>query len=272
MAGVGQSAIGFVSVSGSKLYYEVAGSGHPLVLVHGGGVDCRMWDDQFEWLASHFRVVRYDLRGHGKSPVGNQPYSPIDDLNSLLSVLGVDSTYTLGHSLGGGVVMAFTIAHPERVDALIIVSSGGVAGIQITDEEKQQAAEFFETVKSGDHGKVIDLFGSLWVDGIDRQAAPHVRERVIALLSEHAWPRFSPDFPGERWPEKAFLDYVDEIQAPTLFVMGEHDQPIFHRAADVYLGKLHDARRVIIKDAAHFVNMDQPELFNRAVRDFLSEQ
>jgi pimeloyl-ACP methyl ester carboxylesterase len=264
-----RSTTGFMDVPGSRLYYEVAGTGPPLVLVHGGGVDSRMWDDQFETLADRWQVLRYDLRGHGRSPVGVQEYSAIEDLNELRAGLGIGSAYILGQSLGGNIAMAFAVVHPERVDALILAGSGGAPGISMADDEKRPIAAFFEALQGGDCARAIELFLSLWVDGIDRQAASHVRERVVAMLNEHTWPQFSPGFPGERWPERASLDHVAEIQAPVLFIVGEHDQRIFHRAADMCLTRLGDARKVVIQGAAHFANMDRPEAFNQAVLDFL---
>src|SRR6266540_3962879 len=93
---------GYAKVNGTRLFYEVAGSGHPLVLIHGHILDRRMWDDQFAVFARRFRVLRYDMRGYGRSalPMG-EPYHAVDDLKALLDYLGIARTYVLGLSKGG---------------------------------------------------------------------------------------------------------------------------------------------------------------------------
>ncbi|MEK7328872.1 MAG: alpha/beta hydrolase, partial [Chloroflexota bacterium] len=101
-----QTHTGFAEVNGTRLYYEVAGSGQPLVLIHGFSLDTRMWGDQFETFARHYQVVRYDLRGFGQSAVpSNEPYTHADDLNNLLHYLKIDSVHLVGLSLGGGVAI-----------------------------------------------------------------------------------------------------------------------------------------------------------------------
>src|SRR3712207_1103532 len=102
---------GFAAVNGTRLYYEVAGEGTPVALIHGFTLDTRMWDDQFLPLAAHYRVVRYDARGFGRSdlPTG-EPYSPHDDLRALLEHLGLGPAAITGLSMGGGIAADFAIA------------------------------------------------------------------------------------------------------------------------------------------------------------------
>src|SRR6266851_3278425 len=117
-----QPQTGFAELNGTRLYYEVAGEGHPLVLIHGGLVDRRLWDDQFDVFAQHYRVIRYDIRGFGNSDVPAGPYSNYEDLYGLLKFLGVEKAYIMGLSMGGGIDIDFTLAHPEMVAALIPVA------------------------------------------------------------------------------------------------------------------------------------------------------
>lgn len=115
---------GFAEVNGAKLYYEVAGEGHALVFTHAGVADNRMWDDQFETFANDYRVIRWDMRGFGKSePVAGE-FTFRDDLYALLKFLKVDKAYVVGCSMGGGASMDLTLEHPELVDALVMVGSG----------------------------------------------------------------------------------------------------------------------------------------------------
>ena len=110
--------------STTRLYYEVAGSGHPLVFIHGFTLDTRMWDDQFETFAREYQVVRYDRRGFGKSslPV-DEDYAHADDLAALLEHLGIDRAYVLGLSGGGASAIDFALTYPEAIDGLITVDT-----------------------------------------------------------------------------------------------------------------------------------------------------
>src|SRR5512146_1748629 len=100
---------GIAEVNGTKLYYEIAGTGHALVLIHGGAVDRRAWDDQFSVFAKHYKVMRYDVRGSGKSAQPVKPFSNAEDLHALLRFLKIDKTYLAGISRGGGIAFDFTL-------------------------------------------------------------------------------------------------------------------------------------------------------------------
>ena len=113
----------FLELVGGKLYYEVAGEGQALVMSHAGFVDSGMWDDQWQELARHFRVIRYDMRGYGQSSRVNGPISRREDLLCLLEHLNVERTYLMGCSMGGEITLDFALEHPEMVAALILVSA-----------------------------------------------------------------------------------------------------------------------------------------------------
>src|SRR5947209_9678446 len=132
---------GFAEVNGTKLYYEVAGAGHPLVLLHEGIADSRMYDDQFNAFAQHYRVVRFDIRGFGQSdlPTGDKPIALHEDLYGLLTFLGMKKTYLLGMSMGGAMALNFTLTHPDMVDGLILVAPG-VGGYPMTSFEAEYKA------------------------------------------------------------------------------------------------------------------------------------
>src|SRR5579863_9031077 len=132
MARTNQPITGYIETNGTNLYYEVMGEGHPLVLVHGGYMDRRMWDDQFAAFARHYRVIRYDVRGFGKSELPPVPYTDRQDLHTLLSFLGIEKTYLVGLSLGGEIAIDFTLDYPDMVDALILVGSS-ISGAPIMD-------------------------------------------------------------------------------------------------------------------------------------------
>ena len=131
---------GVAEVSGAPLYYETAGVGHPLVLIHEGIADSRMFDDQFGAFAQHYRVIRYDVHGFGKSGIPAGPFSGHEALHDLLRVLGVERMYLLGMSLGGRIAIDFALTYPTMVDALILAAAG-VGGYTASDVVKQQWSE-----------------------------------------------------------------------------------------------------------------------------------
>src|SRR5215471_17547543 len=109
-------------VKSTQLYYEVTGEGQPLVLVHSGGFDRRLWDEQFTTFADNYKVIRYDVRGHGQSPPPTKPYSDAEDLYRLLQELHVEKAHFVGLSLGSTIVVDFALAHPEMVDSLVLAT------------------------------------------------------------------------------------------------------------------------------------------------------
>jgi pimeloyl-ACP methyl ester carboxylesterase len=114
---------GFADIPGGQLYYEMTGSGESVVLIHGNAGDRRHWDFQFEALARDYRVIRYDVRGFGRSslPVEHEAYSAHEDLAVLLDHLGVKSAHIGGWSMGSGIAIDFVLAYPERAKSLISV-------------------------------------------------------------------------------------------------------------------------------------------------------
>src|SRR5438046_7211282 len=117
------SRAGYADVNGTRLFYEIAGAGPPLALIHGFSLDTRMWDDQYAALSQRHRVLRYDARGFGRSSLpGAERYSHAEDLLALLRYLEIEQTALLGFSLGGGIAISFALAYPAAVDALIVRS------------------------------------------------------------------------------------------------------------------------------------------------------
>src|ERR1044072_1175155 len=126
---------GVAEVNGTKLYYEMAGRGRAVVLVHGGLVDSRQWDDQMKEFAKHHRVVRYDLRGFGRSGAAPEPFSHIEDLRALMDFLKIERATVVVLSLGGIIAADFALDPPERVDRLVLVGPGLRGDKQLPDKD-----------------------------------------------------------------------------------------------------------------------------------------
>lgn len=266
---------GFAEVNGTTLYYEVAGEGHPLVLNHGGLVDHHLWDDQFEEFARYFKVIRYDIRGFGVSGMiksGMEPYSMERDLHSLLQFLGIEKTYVLGLSMGGALAIDFTLQYPEMVDALITVGAG-LSGFAEPDPEELQAkfAEMEEAFKRGDIARSVEISLQIWTDGPYRtpdQVDPVVRERV-RVMTTHNFSRGDDEDVQPQQMEPPAATRLAEIRVPMLIIVGDKDVEIILKIANTLEGGVPGAKKLVIPDTAHHLNMEQPQEFNRAVIEFL---
>lgn len=262
----GTAASGIAAVNGTTLYYEVAGQGHPLVLIHGGAVDSRAFDGQFAEFAEHFRVIRYDLRGAGRSGDRDKPFSNAEDLHGLLNFLNIDSTYLLGISRGGGFAYDFTLDYPEMVDGLVLVSANLSVHVPAYTEmfERSTAAG-----KQNGARAAAEVWGNDPHQGPRRESA---RARVLEILTDNM-PRFryfdgyepvqqlsSSDIPRK--------DRLGEINVPTLVLSGAFDNIVSRNNSKNWAEGIPGARLVLFPDAAHLVNIDQPEEFNRTVLEF----
>ena len=258
---------GIAPVNGTNLYYEMAGSGKTMVLLHGGAVDSRAWDDQFDEFAKHYRVIRYDLRGAGLSASPDKPFSNSEDLHGLLQFLKVDKAYLLGISRGGGIAYDFTLDHPELVEALVLIS----ANLSRTPAAYERMFE-----KTTEEGKRNGAAAAARVWGYDPYQGPvreAARPKVLKVLEENL-PRFR-HFDGSVAVEQLSssdvprADRLSEIRVPTLIVNGERDNEAARANYDNWARGIPNARKISFPDAAHLVNIDQPERFNKAVLDFL---
>jgi 3-oxoadipate enol-lactonase len=258
---------GIAEVNGTRLYYETAGSGRNLVLIHGGAVDSRAWDDQFREFARRHRVIRYDLRGAGRSGDRDKPFSNMDDLYALLRYLQVGRTYLAGISRGGGIAYDLALEHPEIVEGLVLISSNLSANVPAYDAMFERATEAGK--KSG-AAAAAAVWGHDPFQGPRREAA---RARVLEIMTGNM-PRFRY-FDGYE-PVKQLAsskipreDRLREIRVPTLVISGAHDNPVARDNYKRWADGIPGARLVVFPEAAHMVNVDQPAEFNRTVLEFL---
>lgn len=262
---------GFMTVEGSRLFYETLGEGLPLVLIHGGLLDMRMWDEDFTWFGDRFRTVRYDVRGHGRSAGSATPYSDTGDLLALLDHLEIDRAVIMGLSMGGGIAVDFTLEHPDRVCALIPVSSGLSGYDFAATRSSPHFGPMMEAFERGDFDQATEYFQRMWTDGPDRspdQVDPGVRSRVRNMIME----RHRPD-PGQAEsspPDPPARGRLAEINVPVLVLVGDRDMPDIYSIADLMMKEIPGAKQVIIPEAAHMVNLEQPGPFRRAVEEFLA--
>jgi pimeloyl-ACP methyl ester carboxylesterase len=256
---------GFAPAENGRVYYEVAGEGPAIVLLHAGLWDRRTWDDQFEDFAREHTVVRLDFRGFGRSPAPEAPYSDIDDVVAVMDAVGVERAAIVGCSAGGTVAGLVALERPERVRALVLAAAG-LYGYRWADESwDPHWAEVGAAVEAGDLHRAMDLELAPWCAlGFDDP----VGARIRAIAHENLQ-QFSIDEELARAPDRTEMERLEEIHTPTLVLVGDHDVPAFVDIADILAARIPGARRETIAGADHVLHMRQPEVFDRLVLSFL---
>jgi pimeloyl-ACP methyl ester carboxylesterase len=269
-----QTHTGFAPINHARIYYEIAGEGQPLVMIHAGVADSRQWNNEFAYFAPRFRVLRYDMRGYGKSQPVEGEFSHLQDLEALLDHLGLDQPLVLmGCSMAGTLVMDFTLERPSRVKALIMVDSGP-SGLALDVPESDLFEEAEKAYQAGDLDRVAEIETHIWFDGEERDPT-QVNQAMRRLAYEMNRTALSHEAKGlgKRLPntQAPAAERLDEIHIPLLIIAGAQDEPYTHAAAAHMVEKIPSARSVVIQDAAHMPNMDHPDEFQRLVAAFLDE-
>jgi len=258
------SDTGYILVNGGKLFYESAGKGTNIVLLHDGMVNNKIWDEQFPLLSKTYRVVRYDRRGYGKSSDPETKYSPISDLNQLFIQLKIDKAIIFGMSSGGRLAIDFTLTYPEKVNGLVLVGAV-VSGFGYTSHMNTRGGHF-DPQKITDPVKVNEYFikDDPYEIYSENTAA---KEKVMKLLPFFARQNSVPTQPAA----KVAVRSLSEIKVPALILIGEYDIPDVHAHAGVINAGIANSKREIIPRSGHLIPIEQPALFNEAVIAFLNK-
>lgn len=258
--------------------YDHAAEAHdiPIVLIHAGVADRRMWDPQWERLSSEHDVVRLDLRGFGESMAPPKGLlSHVDDVLSTLSHLGIGRCHLVGSSFGAGVTCEVALTAPRLVQSLLLCPPGGSLLATLTDDLKA----FFDAEKSalavGDIDAAVEANIASWVVGPGREASqvdPSFQDFVRRMQREAfevtaSWPDVD-----EVELDPPALERLDHIKAPALVLVGGHDLAATRDAADRVCGGLPHVRRVDWPDVAHLPSLEQPDRFLTLLRGWIADQ
>jgi pimeloyl-ACP methyl ester carboxylesterase len=248
-----------INRDGVGIYYETHGEGPPLLLSHGYSATSQMWAGQIEPLSRHFTLIVWDMRGHGRSdyPEDLAAYSEaatVGDMAAILDAVGTKRAIVGGLSLGGYMSLAFNLAHPERVRALLIIDTGpGYRNDEAREGWNRNALRTAERYES---------------EGLGRLAAGTPEMRTSTHRSADGLARAARGMLTQK--DARVMASLPTIAVPALVVVGADDAP-FLAASDYMAAKIPGARKVVIPDAGHAANMDQPAAFNAAILDFLRE-
>jgi 3-oxoadipate enol-lactonase len=259
-----------LTINGCPIAYDETGSGEPLLLIHAGIADRRMWDDVLRAFSEQFRTIRLDLQGYGDTPLPDGPFAYGADVAGLLTALDLDRANVLGISMGGGVAMDVALSRPELVDRLVLVAPGlpgwpwGDA-MNAFDEAETAALE------RGDLDAASWINVRFWLDGPrpPDEVDAELRQRVFEMQRQ-AFEMDNPNAEG-RWLVPDRGERLGEIVAPTLVVVGDLDQPDFATMARRIADGVQDGRLLMMAGVAHLPPMEAPDEFARLVTGFLRE-
>lgn len=244
--------------NGVNIYYEVHGSGPALLLTHGFSATTEMWKSNIATLSQKYRLILWDMRGHGQTDSPNDRYRysadlTVGDMDTLLDACGEKQAIFGGHSLGGFMSLAYHLLHPERVKALMLFDTG--PGYK-KDDARAAWNKRAESMAKTFEEKGLDALGrSAEVLACTHRSAQGLAFAARGLLAQR---------------DGRVISSLESIKAPTLVLVGDKDEAYF-AATDYMANKIPDAKKVVIANAGHAANIDQPDAFNQAVLEFLAQ-
>jgi pimeloyl-ACP methyl ester carboxylesterase len=258
---------GLVAVSGGTLYYEVLGKGAPVILIHGGFGDRRMWDDQFAPLAQAFKVIRYDHRGFGKSPAAGQAYSPVDDLVKLMDHLDLKRANLVGNSMGGTLALDFALLQPMRTGAVVVVASTA-AGYPTPEEDRRSVETVMNVARRDGTGAAVELWLKHPMVTVTA-THPHGGPRLRSMIHDN-----ERLFLNEHWPAEPVspptYDRLAELKANVLFIVGDKDVASVREGAAASAARIKGAKIETIAGADHLPQIVAPDNVNKLLVDYIS--
>jgi 3-oxoadipate enol-lactonase len=253
-----------IPVPGAQLYYDLVGSGVPVVLVHGLALDSRMWDDQIPALSDIATVIRYDVRGFGQSTrnAGNTVYTHADDLWAVLDHFELQAAVLVGLSMGGRIALEAALIAPERTLSLVLLDAV-LDGVPWDDESNLG----MQAISEGLRSRGLTGAKEAWLRHgffVPAQRQPNVANRLAQMVTDYSgihWTEADP-----HGPHPDCLSLLSTFRVPTTVVVGELDVPCFLEMADVLASSIPTAHKISIGDAGHMVNMEAPAAVNQVLR------
>ncbi len=260
-------AVREIQRDGAQLSAEIAGVGPPLVLIHGLASDRSAWDEVWLVLVRQRQVVRYDLRGFGRSvDAERRPFRHADDLAAVLDAFEIETADLVGVSMGGAIALNFALDQASRVRRLVLASPAMVAW-EWSDSWRAHFAPILAAARAGDLQAARELWLAHPLFETTRAvpaAAVKLRRETQAYSGSH-WA--SGDNEVHQLPD---LDRLSELQSPTLLLSGGRDLPDFRLIADLISGAGPDVTRIDYEDAGHMLHYERGDAFLRDLLAFLT--
>jgi 3-oxoadipate enol-lactonase len=249
------------------LRYAVGGEGHPVVFIHGFGLDSDMWEPQWPVFAKSHRAIRCDLRGYGRSSLPRGAYSHVDDLLALMDHLDSRPAHLVGLSMGGRYALRIAQAAPSSVRSLTLADTA-LDGHAWSDDWLRRWRQMSEAARTGDMAGARRLWlrHSLFSPALEQAQVAAALEVMVERYSGWHWWQRDPD-PA---PAPPVADVLATISIPTLMIVGERDLPDFQKIAKRVAAAMPAVQLRTIPGAGHMSNMEAPEEFNRLVLEHLA--
>lgn len=256
------------------LYHETSGDGKPVVLLHPGFADSRIWDPQWRRYTQRFRVIRCDLRGFGRSPPGEMPITYAADVAALLDGLRIRDAALIGCSLGGRVALELAVARPDLVGALVLVGATTPEALAATTETEAYTRELMAAIAKRDLDAAVEVNIRAWVDGPRR--TPHEVDSAlranIAGMQRDAF--LNTRNVAVSWREEHLVsrvaDKLSAIAVPTLVLVGALDMAFIRNQAEFFATQIPSAQIQTLQDTAHAPSAEQSAAFDELVLPFLA--
>jgi 3-oxoadipate enol-lactonase len=257
-------AAGWLTLAIEGLHVETIGRGPAVVLVHAFHMDLREWDEQLAALTGYL-VVRYDVRGHGKSGAPGDGYAAHEDVRGVLTDLGIERASIVGHSMGGQIAVDFALSYPSSVDRLVLVSPG-LSGFN-AGAPGPWFKPIIDAVRAGEPKHAAELWWeSPMMAGV--KARGEAGERYHNVIADNAgiW---TMSRGAEKSLDPPALGRLSELKARTLVVIGDRDEAPLKAVARRIVSEAPSARLVEMKATGHMAPVERPTEFNRLLVDFL---
>ncbi len=262
-----------INTGNTQLVGEHMGTGESLLFLHAGVADRRMWHDQMADLGNDYHVVAYDRRGFGETTAVDEPFTHVEDLKSILDQLGIETAVLIGCSQGGRVAIDFPLAYPQRVTKLVLIASavsGAPTPPKTFPADIQAVVDALDAADEADDlVRINELEAHLWLDG-PTSSAGRVQGAVRELfLDMNGIALEKPDLDKEVEPASAY-GKLSDLLLPTFVIWGELDFPFLKTRCQYLLDNIPAAKGQEIAGTAHLPNLEQPDLINKLLREFLS--
>jgi len=261
----------FVDVGRARMHVSEVGSGEPLVFLHAGIADGRMWAPQQDAFAASRRTLAIDRRGFGRTIYEAEPFSHVDDLIAVLDALGIERTVLVGCSMGGRLAIDTALAHPQRVRAIALVGTA-VSGAPLPEVFPAAIQARFDALEAAEQAELIDevneIEAQLWLDGPEQPAgrvSGPLRDLFLAMndIALHAAPVGGETEPSPAWPR------LHTLALPSLVVWGLLDFPHLLERMRHIVATVPGARSHVVANTAHLPNLERPDEFNAVLARFL---
>lgn len=256
-----------------ELYHESAGKGKPVVLLHPGFADSRIWDPQWPSYALRFGLMRCDLRGFGRSPIRSLPVTYALDVAALLDWLAIGPAALVGCSLGGRVAFELAVARPDLVRALVLVGAATPEALATAPEMAAYTRALMDAIAERDLEAAVEVNMRTWVDGPHRtpeQVDPELRSKVAQMQREAF---INTRDLATTWTEETLVtglaERLSQLAAPTLVAVGQLDMGFVRGQARTFAEQIPGAVLEILDGTAHAPNIERPKAFDDVVIPFL---